>query len=426
MTDVGMLDCDRRGWNMIRFWLNSVEKGIPDTKPFRDHFQDDTRVQYAKLWLRLILFCLRTVDDEQQFGVQFTNELKECLQRLRGLLYIHDDMDKTQAIRRKVSELSCLLIMHSDYDKKFSVLKYFSGILGYDVKCGRWKKPSKYTPTIARLLFSIKVIGLEYCLPQDERDNFRVTLDDNPHIRLNKFRDQWLIENEPSPFNYLHKLLNYGMYAAKDATGADKIRISPDKRLLHYGTQQLDIQAWKGFQKDILRRAESILSRQLMFRGSDIVEAINPYSFDRDDQDISDVDHYFAEKIPNFRMNGRTMIINNLRLTRKWGDMITVNPDGIEWNKRSVEQYHRDRELFLELILLSMNFTCGETGRGQEILSIQYKNSMDKDRNVLIDDGQIQIATEYHKSQAIMDDLKVSLSRFQLNCRASHDSLISG
>ena len=235
-----------------------------------------------------------------------------------------------------------------------------------------------------------------------------------------------MIENEPSPFNYLHKLLNYGMYAAKDATGADKIRISPDKRLLHYGTQQLDIQAWKGFQKDILRRAESILSRQLMFRGSDIVEAINPYSFDRDDQDISDVDHYFAEKIPNFRMNGRTMIINNLRLTRKWGDMITVNPDGIEWNKRSVEQYHRDRELFLELILLSMNFTCGETGRGQEILSIQYKNSMDKDRNVLIDDGQIQIATEYHKSQAIMDDLKVSLSRFQLNCRASHDSLISG
>jgi len=112
-------------------------------------------------------------------------------------------------------------------------------------------------------------------------------------------------------------------------------------------------------------------------------------------------------------------------LTGKWYEMVTVNPDWIEWNQRSVDQYHRDRELFLELILLSMNFTCGETGRGQEILSIQYKNSMDKDRNVLIDDGQIQIATEYHKSQAIMDDLKVSLSRFQLNCRASHDSLIS-
>jgi hypothetical protein len=411
---------------MIRFWLNSVEQGISDTKPFRDHFQDNTRVRYAKLWLRLVLFCLRTLDDEEKYGVQFTTELKECLQRLRGLLYIHDDMNNTRAICRKVSELSCLLIMHSDYDKKFSVLKYFSGILGYNVDCGRWKKPSKYTPTIAQLLFCIKVIGLEYCLPQDERDNFRVTLDDNPHIRLNKFRDQWLVENQPSPFNYLHKLLNYGIYAAKDATGADNIRICPDKKLLYYGTQQLDIQAWKGFQKDILRQAESILSRQLLFRQSDIVETINPYSFDRDDQDISDVDHYFAEKIPNFRKNGRSMIIDNLRLTCKWNDMVTINPDGIEWNQRGVGQYHRDRELFLELILLSMNFTCGETGRGQEILSIQYKNSMDKDRNILIDDGQIQIATEYHKSQAIMDDLKVSLVCCQLRCRASQGSLIPG
>ena len=63
---------------------------------------------------------------------------------------------------------------------------------------------SKNTPTIAQLLFCIKVIGLEYCAPQDERDNFRVTLDD----RLNKFRDEWLVENEPSPFK-----LSCGVYA---------------------------------------------------------------------------------------------------------------------------------------------------------------------------------------------------------------------
>jgi hypothetical protein len=73
-----------------------------------------------------------------------------------------------------------------------------------------------------------------------------------------------------------------------------------------------------------------------------------------------------------------------------------------------------------------VNFTCGETGRGEEILSIQYKNSMDNDRNILIDDGQIQIAMEYHKSQAIMDDLKVLLVYFQLRYRGLHDLLIPG
>ena len=88
---------------------------------------------------------------------------------------------------------------------------------------------------------------------------------------------------------------------------------------------------------------------------------INSYSFDRDDQDISNVDHYFAEKIPNFRKNSHSMIIDNLHLTCKWNDMITVNPDEIEWNQRDVDQYHRDRKLFLELILLNMNFIYEET-----------------------------------------------------------------
>ena len=394
---------------MIHFWLNSVERGTADTKPFRDHFQDDIRVRYAKLWLRLILFCLRTLDDEKKYGVQFTSELNECLQKLRGLLYIHDEMDNTGAIRGKVSELSCLLIMHSDYDKKFSVLKYFSGILGYNIDCGRWKKSSKYTPDNCAIVVLYQSDWFRVLSSKNECDSFRVSLNDNPHIRLNNFRDQWLMENEPSPFNYLHKLLNYDIYAAKDATGADKIRFSPDNRILYYGIQKLDIQAWKDFQRDILRRAESILSRQLLFHQSDTIETINPYSFDRDDQGISDVDHYFAENIPNFRTNDRTMIINNIHLTGKWDDLMTVKEDEMEWNRRDVEQYHHDHELFLELILLSMNFTCGETGRDEEILSIQYKNSMDKDRNILIDDGQIQIATEYHKSQAIMDDLKVLL-----------------
>ncbi len=93
---------------------------------------------------------------------------------------------------------------------------------------------------------------------------------------------------------------------------------------------------------------------------------------------------------------------------------------------RMFESYHHDHELFLELILLSMNFTYGEMRREQEILSIQYKNSIDKDHNILLDNGQIQIATKYHKSQAITDDVKIRLDYFQLTCRALHDLLILG
>ena len=66
--------------------------------------------------------------------------------------------------------------------------------------------------------------------------------------------------------------------------------------------------------------------------------------------------------------------------------MIIVNSDEIEWNQRNVDQYHHDQEFFLEFILLNMNFIYEETERNQEILFIQYKNSMNKNHNILIDD----------------------------------------
>lgn len=67
---------------------------------------------------------------------------------------------------------------------------------------------------------------------------------------------------------------------------------------------------------------------------------------------------------------------------------------------------------FRELILLAINWTDGLTGRGTEMLSLLFKNKMAAGRNLIVSNGQIMIITEYHKSQAIMDNIKV---RFQVN-----------
>jgi hypothetical protein len=162
----------------------------------------------------------------------------------------------------------------------------------------------------------------------------------------------------------------------------------------------------------------------LLFHQSNIIEIINSYSFDWDDQDISDMNHYFAKKIPNFRMNNHIIIMNNIHLTEKLNNLITIKENELEWNQRDIEKYHRDHEFFLELILLSMNFIYKETEREEEILSIQYKNSMNNDHNILIDDEQIQIIMKYHKSQIIMNDLKILLIYFQLKYRELHDLFI--
>ena len=66
-------------------------------------------------------------------------------------------------IYHKISKLFYFLIMYFDYDKKFSILKYFNDILDYNIDYEKWKKSSKYIFTIIQLLFYIKVIDLKYC-----------------------------------------------------------------------------------------------------------------------------------------------------------------------------------------------------------------------------------------------------------------------
>jgi hypothetical protein len=155
----------------------------------------------------------------------------------------------------------------------------------------------------------------------------------------------------------------------------------------------------------VLRRAESILSRELLFRNTDKVDEINPYSFGRDDHIIPDADYCFMEKIPDFRNVGRKYVEQNLRKSGRERDMI--DPERNEWKVAGIEQYRRSRELFLELALIGVNCQSGGSGRGEEILSTKYKNCTDGDRNVFLDESQILMVLGYHKSQAIMDAVKV-------------------
>jgi len=73
-----------------------------------------------------------------------------------------------------------------------------------------------------------------------------------------------------------------------------------------------------------------------------------------------------------------------------------------------VDEYEAGDIKFRELLCLLIILTCGQSGRGTEMTSLLYMNTMESERNILIEDGQFMLVTEYHKSLAMMDDLKVS------------------
>ena len=187
-------------------------------------------------------------------------------------------------------ELSAELIMHFDYCKEKSVIRLFCGILGYNVGIGQWKRPSTYTPILAGLQFCIRVLMLEKALPQGTRDRFPDMFRADPLTTFKRIRDNWLVEGEPSPFNYIHKLLNYGMNSAKDAGGRDRVRWSADRRTMYFDGRALEIKRWKKFVRDLLEDTEELLNQKLLFRQGKHIETVDLHQY-IDDPNLSDAGH---------------------------------------------------------------------------------------------------------------------------------------
>jgi len=128
----GFLDCQKRGWSLIPFWLASVDRDKENTKPFRMYIAPYTHRRYISYWQRYLIFCMRGRMTEE--AVSFTLQQSDCLLELISII---DQNEDNEILDKKVFELSVLLIKHSDYASEQSSLIYFSGVLGYNVE---WKQ----------------------------------------------------------------------------------------------------------------------------------------------------------------------------------------------------------------------------------------------------------------------------------------------
>jgi hypothetical protein len=240
----GVLDCHNRGWTLIPFWLASSDTSKPDTIPFRMYFAQETIDRYTTYWQRFIIFCLRSFENQEN-GVEFTREQKNKIEELQRVL--RSEIIITDSVDKKVLELSLLFIKHSDYLPQRSALIYFSGILGWNLSWKQWRRPEDYTPILAGIQFCMRVLILESAVPIDERKDWFDNYEQNPLQIFRQTRDRWLTEGEASPFNYIHKLLNFGMEAAKNSTTWSRVRWSTDNKTLYFDGRALKMEDWKRF-----------------------------------------------------------------------------------------------------------------------------------------------------------------------------------
>jgi len=103
----GVKDCWDRGWTLIPFWLISAHKTDDSSKPFRMHFADSTIIRYASYWQRFLMFCLRSLEDPERFGVEFTDAQLNGLYELQATVELEQVSD--YVLDKMVTSI-CLLL----------------------------------------------------------------------------------------------------------------------------------------------------------------------------------------------------------------------------------------------------------------------------------------------------------------------------
>jgi len=400
-------DLHKRNWHLIPFWLASADMNQSESVPFRRYFKSDVVHKYAQVWQQYICFCLTALNDSSNHGVQFTQNQRSALIKLSQLIDnfdpLEDSATASKELQKQIHEVSVALIKHKDWEPQRSSLIYFAGVLGFHLHDHRWKLAHEYTPTLAALQFCIRVIMLEHSLPMDTRDDDYQFRREDPLTVFRRTRDYWLVEGMPTPFNYLHKLLNYGWKVGKDGRGRTLCRWSRNGKTLFFGGKQIHMRAWKKMSHDVMDELEEFMSEKLLFRGDkslpqmDLNEII-------DDPGRVDTPHYFAR---DGFSNAQRQMLEAFVKSNNHGVRQNGDNSGFEFDPNQVKMYlKRDRE-FRELLYIAYIWTCGLAGRTQENASLKYYNTMNGERNMCIEDGQFMCVSSYHKSQAITDTLKV-------------------
>jgi hypothetical protein len=286
----GVRDIEHRGWSKIRFWLQSIETERPDGQPFRMYYAD--LATYTNIWIELILFCWRSHDDPD--GVKLDESQTLILGRLRNLMHdSEEDTDKNilDIIDELLIEFCLSLITHSDFKQRLSAIRYYASVKGYHLSQGRWKSPGEYTPLLAAIQFGIRIIGLEGCLPIEDRgkyiyDEEHDQTGNTPLHIFRRFHGRWLVMSEPSPFAWVHGLILYGRKAAENDRGKRTVQIMDDGKWGTLSGRPFELPRYKCMIENALRQAERVLSRELLFRDVDTIENINPFGIYDDEGTI--------------------------------------------------------------------------------------------------------------------------------------------
>ena len=415
-SSAGITDCHMRGhkWKSLMQWMKSVDEDSPSPSPFSHHIDSATVDKYAKIWAGLIVLCLRSHREPDKYEVPLSREHKWILAQMEQRReqppiedygfgeVIPEGYRMEESMGDLVLKFSAAVVMFEDWET-VGVIPYYCGVLGYNLKGSNWYTPDKYTPTLSAIQYCMRVTVFESTLPTNTRNDFHNESDQTPLQIFRPVRDKWLVDCQPTPFCYVHSLLNYGLAAAKGSIGTDVIDFSADGTVLNYKGEHLVLKKWEDCLHKEIEELER-LTRKLL--GVDELPPVDFYAHS-DSHCDDQKDYYFVDGLPGGREASKRWMLDRL-LENGTGEQWLTAEGG--FRKSKVLSFERDVHEWLRVSSVATPKGCGPSGRGMEMLSTRYRNGRSTVRNYIISDGQMMVYTLYHKSMGLMDQTKVLLN----------------
>jgi hypothetical protein len=174
---------------------------------------------------------------------------------------------------------------------------------------------------------------------------------------------------------------------------------------LYFDGRALNLKQLVEFIHEMLNTAEGIMAKHLLFQGDGDIPEFDLNVIDNPSK--HDAGYYFALRESDAWNKARVRMMQRIQKAKLEGEWFENMGDAMEISEVARDSYSKWDEQFREILALLMMFTCGLSGRGTEMTSLRWMNTMDGDRSIYIEDQQLMFVTEYHKSMALIDDQKV-------------------
>lgn len=448
------IDTSVRGLSTLsietRRWLKSPKPKDPDVRPLGPFQCRATQTRAAKVWARVICYCLRLVaaeegeDDQQPDGstartsdasldapslitlsrqFPWSGRQKQATKRLWQRLSYEDaiELEDPSVIEgqiKYVMRLSGELICQKVYHRPFSSgLIHFLAVLGINPEQNRLRTAPEFSSTLSAILYCIRVLIVETFLPSAQRETQAKA---ETELFLAR-RTEYLVDGSYSVVSTILSLLSYAKVISMTTPSASASSMwwSLDKRTFYHKGRPVQLERFRQMAQGFVDEAERVLWTELLWcRTIDERFTIDLESI-RDDITFarrggSALDNELLKTSKEWLLKRLASTPAAQRLFRRRPSSTVVreedtdqNPAQLNW--QHVRQYLGHTDRFLDFLLLAIHVTGGQPARGPEILSVRWRNSILQDRNIYIMDGQVAVITRYHKTQSQWDRPKVIL-----------------